>query len=192
MTFNETWLGRAGFGRARSGAARQGFKTVAANLLRMKEKRRYTDEQRAEALAALQANGGGIPLTARQLGIPENTLRSWARGLRHPEATQMCEEKKLPLAERFESLAHSLLDHADKNLKDLNAKDAVTSAAIAVDKMRLLKDLPTTITGRDSRQELGQLSSDELQAYEHILHRLAKPAAPAALPGGSANGNGTP
>ncbi len=41
--------------------------------------RRYTAEEKANALVHLQMNGGDITYTARQLGIPERTLFDWCR-----------------------------------------------------------------------------------------------------------------
>lgn len=40
-------------------------------------RRRYSDSERAEALAALAANAGNRAKTARQLGIPRQTLAEW-------------------------------------------------------------------------------------------------------------------
>jgi transposase-like protein len=40
---------------------------------------RYTPEEKANALVHLQANGGDVPYTAQQLGIPERTLFTWRR-----------------------------------------------------------------------------------------------------------------
>jgi transposase-like protein len=41
--------------------------------------RRYTPEEKAEALALLQANRGNIALTHVQTTVPERTLRHWRR-----------------------------------------------------------------------------------------------------------------
>ena len=37
----------------------------------------YTDQQKAEALAALMENGGNVKATARELQIPRGTLLAW-------------------------------------------------------------------------------------------------------------------
>src|SRR5262245_42165815 len=65
-------------------------------------RRRYTDAERAEALAVLAANGGAVEKTAAQLGIPEGTLENWANGRRHPEARQLAGDKKEAMADRLE------------------------------------------------------------------------------------------
>jgi hypothetical protein len=59
----------------------------------MGKRRHYSDEDRAEALAVLDANAGNLKRTARDLGIPRATLQEWAGGrvsaavpeLRHQE-----------------------------------------------------------------------------------------------------------
>ena len=42
-----------------------------------RSRRRYTESQKAEALAILVANEGNIKGTARRLQIPEKTLAGW-------------------------------------------------------------------------------------------------------------------
>src|SRR6266851_1738917 len=111
-------------------------------------KRTYSDEQRGNALAALAANGGNVGRTARDLRIPEATLRQWARGQRHPEAVQMSEQKKGPLADRLEELAHALVDDllkADGRQGTVQAK--TTAIGIVIDKVQLLRGKPTGIHG---------------------------------------------
>ncbi len=39
--------------------------------------RRYTDDDKSNAIAQLAANGGNIGYTSHQLNIPERTLRHW-------------------------------------------------------------------------------------------------------------------
>jgi transposase-like protein len=102
-------------------------------------RRRYSDEERAAALAALAANRGNVARTARQVGLHPNTLRQWATGQRHPEATQMSEAKKESLADAFERLAGKMLGVADRKADDLGAKDAMISAGIAADKVVALR-----------------------------------------------------
>lgn len=53
------------------------------------------------------------------------------------------------LDEKLELAAHKFINHAlrDELLMWTSSKDAITAAAIAIDKMRLLRDLPTEIVG---------------------------------------------
>jgi 8-oxo-dGTP pyrophosphatase MutT (NUDIX family) len=46
----------------------------------MGKRRHYSDEERAEALAVLDANAGNLKRTARDLDIPRATLQEWAGG----------------------------------------------------------------------------------------------------------------
>ena len=105
-------------------------------------KRTYTNDFRASALAALAANAGDVLRTARQLGIPETTLRHWAEGHRHPEARQMAEEKKRPLADRLEEIAHSLIDNMPAKMTVATLQQLTVSLGIAVEKMCLLREVP--------------------------------------------------
>src|SRR5947209_5411368 len=110
-------------------------------------RRRYTDNERSEALAALCANGGNIEATAKQLGMPYRTLRQWANGERHPEATQMSIEKRAPLADRLDVLAHALVDDMLKPAmrKEAGIREVATAFGIIVDKTQLLRGKPTNI-----------------------------------------------
>lgn len=110
-------------------------------------KRRYSDDERAQALAALAANGGNVSGTARSLGVPTDTLRHWAKGKRHPEAAKMAEEKKAPLADLFELFVSRVLSlTTDADIQGATLRDRFTAAGIAIDKARLLRGEPTAIS----------------------------------------------
>jgi hypothetical protein len=110
-------------------------------------KRQYSDTQKAEALAALDANGGKVKPTAAALSIPEKTLEEWSknRGI-NPEVANIRAGKREDLADRLEELAHSLLDGAAGKILDANLSNVSVSLGIAIDKMRLLREQPTSIT----------------------------------------------
>lgn len=115
------------------------------------KKRRYSDDERAEALVALSANGGNVEGTARQLGIPERTLEHWAKGQRHPEARQMANKKKKPLADCLEALARKLVQAMPDKAKDASLQQIAVSLGIAVDKMLLLRGEPTVNVSQEFR-----------------------------------------
>jgi transposase-like protein len=108
-------------------------------------RRHYTDEQRAEALAALAANGGNIKLTAAQLGIPRMTLADWANGACCEAVTELRHQKKQDLADALEALAYKLVEAAAGKIADAPLQACATAAGIAVDKMLLLRNQPTVI-----------------------------------------------
>lgn len=64
-----------------------------------------------------------------------------------PITPELMQEAEVALDDLFETVARRYLQHAldSKALERLGGKDAVTAAAIAVDKMRLIRGLPTAI-----------------------------------------------
>ncbi|MEM8558373.1 MAG: hypothetical protein AAGG50_11175 [Bacteroidota bacterium] len=115
-------------------------------------RRHYSDEQRAEALAALDANRdqngeGGYTATSRQTGIPRGTIRRWDEDRDRAAPAQLRHEKKAGLADRLEALAHDLINDLAKPERRVgNVKDVATAIGIAVDKARLLRGESTEIT----------------------------------------------
>jgi hypothetical protein len=116
----------------------------------MATRRRYSDEQKAEALAFVQACRGNYRQASRKLGIPWQTLRNWHQdatgGMADvPECSLLGTEKKEALADRLEAFAHLLVGSLPGKVEDATLKDAATALGIAVDKMRLLREQPTQI-----------------------------------------------
>ncbi|MEM8599296.1 MAG: transposase [Bacteroidota bacterium] len=110
-------------------------------------RRYYSDAQRAEALAALEANDGNVAATSRQTGISTSTLRGWRDAPDRAAPTELRAEKKAGLADRLEALAHDLIDDLAKpERRRGNVKDVATAIGIAVDKARLLRGESTEIT----------------------------------------------
>ena len=144
-------------------------------------KRSYSDEEKASALAALAANGGNVKLTSQQIGIPRTTLLKWAAGEGvHACVTDIGHGKKQGLADRLEDIAHRLLDAIPGKVAQADLKQLSVSLGIAVDKMRLLREQPTSIEAHD-------LSDEEKLAR---LRQLAERAQARSLglpdPGGAA------
>jgi transposase-like protein len=107
-----------------------------------KPKRRYTEDDKASALALLQANGGALKATARELDIPLTTLRAWRDGVKGVGAgvAKKCPGKKADLRSLFERVARKYLRRAlsAEAVEKTAGKDAVIAAATATDKHRLL------------------------------------------------------
>ena len=116
------------------------------------ERRTYSDREKAEALAALDANSGNLTRTADDLGIPYSTLRDWAngRGLNGGVA-ELRSQKKASLADTLadvaEALAGDLFDESKRHRASI--QQIATAMAIVIDKMQLLRGDPTTIERRD-------------------------------------------
>jgi transposase-like protein len=145
-------------------------------------RRRYSDEERANALAALSANADDVNHTANQLGIPRKTLENWAKGARHPEAAQLGQEKKPELADALEEVARKLADAMPAKIADASLRDTAIAMGIAVDKMRLLREAPTSITqtngtAPDGRRDLTDRLERLASALEDAADRAGAGAA---------------
>ena len=108
--------------------------------------RKYTEEERAVALAAFAANENNFERTAKFTGIPRNTIRRWVNGegVNAPTVANATLKKGL-LADRLEQMAHLLLGCVPDKLSDASLQMVATSIGIAVDKMQLLRSKPTEI-----------------------------------------------
>lgn len=135
-------------------------------------RRRYSDVEQGEALAALTANGGNVLRTAAVTGIPETTLRQWARGVCRPLPAELREQKKSELAERFEAMAFAAVEVVADKLEQLQPYQAALVAGICTDKALLLRGEATSIheTRDDAR----------LEEFHRLYGRLraARPLAP--------------
>ena len=120
----------------------------------------YTEHQRALALEILARHDGQVTSVAlddiRKLlespDLPRATVWRWlqrdATDKKNvtPEAKAKAAET---LDDMFEATARQYLKHAQKEnvVNRMDGKSAVIAAATSVDKMRLLRDLPTEIIG---------------------------------------------
>lgn len=107
-------------------------------------RRRYTDADRASALAALDANENNLRKTSRDTGISVSTLKGW-RDTRILEGTQVRTQKKADLADKLEAVAHTLVGAIPDKVHEANLQQIATSLGIAIDKLRLLRDESTAI-----------------------------------------------
>ncbi|HEX7002181.1 MAG TPA: transposase [Trueperaceae bacterium] len=133
----------------------------------MRKRRRYTDNDRATALAVLDSNGGNIARTARETGISQSTLRDW-RDDPHPDTAELRDQKRAALSDLWEEVARAYiaraLDHAAVN--DTTAQSAVTVAAIATDKLQLLLGKPTEISKHEHERRETPAAALEAAAEE--------------------------
>ena len=128
-----------------------------------RQQRRYTPEEIAAALAILEANGGNVSRTARDMGVPRKTLASWAEsnGPAMPDGETRQQEKET-LADVFERVAYRAAGLQDvamawieerggevaaKHLSDLNRVGGT-----AVDKTQLLRGQAHRDAGRRERR----------------------------------------
>ena len=96
-------------------------------------RRRYTDDDKAEALAQLDANGGRIAYTARQLGIPLTTLYWWEQGRGvDPAVVQLRSVKREELGEELRQVARIGARLALEKAEDAEFRDLMVGVGIAV------------------------------------------------------------
>lgn len=127
----------------------------------IQRRRRYSDEEKAKALALHAANSGSeypIAATANALRIPDSTLESWLTGRGVSQrALEIAGEEKKTLADLYDEVAVLSVMRQIIRLKDADScadarlAEIAQTGGIAVDKSRLLRDLPTTIT--DNRND---------------------------------------
>lgn len=100
-----------------------------------RRRRDYSDREKGEALAVVDAEGGNVGRAARRCGVPRATLQDWAseRGVN----ADVREERRAAggeLADRFWTVVNKCLDLVPEKLPELNAVQLMTCAAIGVDK----------------------------------------------------------
>lgn len=149
------------------------------------KRRQYSDNDKAAALAALDANNGNVYKTARQLGIGRTTLENWARGrgVNH-DVPELRRVKKTELADTLEQVAETYAAHLlePTTIMKTSAKDAAITVGTAIDKMRLLRGLPTEIVAVipllvQALQDNGLDASDVFNAMLARLHAHSKQSA---------------
>jgi transposase-like protein len=164
--------------------------------MKERKRRRYSDEERAACLAALQANAGNVAKTARECGVPRDTLRSWLAGAKvvnggesdsPPEkkpaavrAAEMLPVAKRTLEQELERFARRGVRHALGRLKDLSAKDAMIAVGVAIDKALLLRGQPPAEPEEaEPVREIVVRTREEAQAILALAEagRLPPPAA---------------
>jgi transposase-like protein len=107
-------------------------------------KRKYSDAEKASALAALALNGNNVVKTARALGIPAKTLEHWKNGEnQHADVAKIGDEKKQSLADRFENLIHEMLELVPGALEEASLSQLVVGIGVFTDKMQLLRGKDT-------------------------------------------------
>lgn len=119
---------------------------------------KYTDEQRAEALAALEANGGNLSATHRVTGYPISTIKRW-RDEPDPRLADLGNRKKADLSDKLEEIAYALADAIPGKIDAASLQTIAVSLGITIDKLRLLKGEATEVTevrGSDARRELAE------------------------------------
>jgi len=143
--------------------------------------RDYPEEKKAEALLAYEANSFNVSQTARQLGIPRQTLDYWIKDAERFAEIQ--KGKRGILADRLENIAYSLVDSIDSHdLSIVPLQNKATSLAIAIDKMQLLRGQPTSISQSVISEEERQVKMAEIfsRLEARAIEAQTEPVSPVA------------
>lgn len=101
--------------------------------------RNYSDAEKAKTLATLDLCNGNLSETSRRTGVPLTTILDWRDGKIPDDVSELRDNKRRELADRFEDLAHLYITQATNTFDASKGTQAITGAGIAVDKMRLLR-----------------------------------------------------
>ena len=128
-------------------------------------RRRYTREEKAQALAAWKLNGENIKGTARELGMDASTLKGWVRSYKEapdPLVAKAMQHVEAEFVERFVDTADETIFEAQKLLKtklpDSSAAQLSLIIAQQVDKRNLLINNKKA----SEQQTTGQISGEEI------------------------------
>lgn len=128
--------------------------------------RDYSPEFKAAALAAYEANGCNLSGTAKELNIPFQTLDYWIRTA--DRNSQFQNAVKADLASECEQIAYKVTGIAKETLDDpvkaakIPFAALMTGGAVAIDKMLLLRNQPTSITLHVERTEISVMLAQSL------------------------------
>lgn len=131
--------------------------------------KRYSVEERAQALAVLQANGGNLKRTERDTGIPRKTLAGWRDGNNkdHAAVVEQLPAKCEDLASKLDEIAHKIVFVIPEKIEEAKLKDLTYSLGVIIDKRNLLRGQATSITETRS----------DTQRYETTIKTLMEQSA---------------
>jgi len=162
--------------------ARQTTARVEWQITVMAKRKSYDDKFRASAVVMLQAQGypekkGALTSVANHLSVPAMTISRWFNAAQNPPPNILVNEKKEELADLFEDAARTYLKHAvnEDVVDNVPGQAALTAAAIAVDKMQLLRNLPTAIISIVPQvvKALEAAGYDPVQVFNDLIAQAA-------------------
>jgi transposase-like protein len=155
----------------------EGQYSAKERIMRERQRREYTPDERAAAMAALDANSGNVGRTATQLGIPEPTLRGWTKRPESPPLRALHEQKRNDLAGSLDRLAWRLVREArskDK-IKGASLSQVMVAFGIAVDKAALLRQstsIPPKAVSIAGGFDFAKLTAAELEQFLAALKKM--------------------
>jgi hypothetical protein len=149
-------------------------------------KRDYSEDEKAEILAVLDANEGNRKRTARQLKVPRTTIITWENKPMSENLDSLRHQKKRELADKIDEVVWQIVTAMPEKIEKAGLKDSAIAMGTGIDKSNLLRGDPTSITGSaDSLQsaqqifakkyrELNPCSPEEAQKQSEIAFQFAK------------------
>lgn len=145
--------------------------------------RRYTKAERITAVVA--ADMTTMDAAAKATGIPERTIYRWRDD---PEMAGYITQTRDALADEIRVAAALAWDKLIGRIKsgDIETRDLITAAGVAVDKSQLLTGAATSRT--ENRDITGTVSDNELIAAVREAERITGPARTPPAPEGTPEG----
>ena len=152
-----------------------------SNIALSSQGSKYTDEDRQRALVEYSIVGH-VPTIAKTLNIPERTLKDWKqkdwwvdelakvrlenKDLIDAKLTGLVVSGFEAMQDRMTLGDHHLTKDGDIVRVPVKLRDAATASGIAFDKLRLIRNEPTSIKAESTDSRLNQLAEKvrELQA----------------------------
>jgi hypothetical protein len=150
----------------------------------MAERRRYTKRERVAAIMA--ADMTSVPAAAAATGIPERTLYRWRDD---PAMAEYVTKTREALADDIRITAALAWDRLTQRIAagDIETRDLIVAAGVAVDKSQLLSGGATART--EARDITGTLSDADLIAALRTADALAGGSGTAEAPAGAPEGD---
>jgi hypothetical protein len=107
-------------------------------------RRQFSDNDKAAALAALDANGGNVYRTAKELNVPRSTLQEWANGRVSHDVPELRQQKRQDLHELFLEELYAIAGLLAEKRHEATYSQLATAAGIFTDKLQLLTGQATS------------------------------------------------
>lgn len=134
-------------------------------------RRSFSDNDKAAALAALDANGGNVYRTAKELNVPRSTLQEWANGRVSHDMPELRQQKRQDLHELFLNEIYAIANLLPSKREDATYSQLATAAGIFTDKLQLLTGKATQRTETSAKVEhaVQEGTVEQLSAVLQIL-----------------------
>lgn len=138
----------------------------------MVQRRSFSDNDKAAALAALDANGGNVLRTAKQLNVPRSTLQEWANGRVSHDVPELRQQKRQDLHSLFMDEIYAIAELLPTKRHEATYSQLATAAGIFTDKVQLLTGKATQRTETSAKVEhaIQEDTFEQLSAVIQILN----------------------